>query len=247
MSLCQEESQVEEILRKHFPKATNEQIDFGAFCIVAENDAGQAVEILNKSIRSPAKDLASLQKIEGNLRRASVEFRKLGQLGCEELHEQAVKLDSPSANKGAQYSVGTFESGELLARHTAKLADQVSAAASAVLRRSTETSEEPAIAEGIRANRQGVKKANALYVAEQIARVYFVLSGKEPSRRVDVSDNSEYGPFFELVRDVFNILEIDASPSVWVREIVQRKNAAWVRDLKQWKNDSKNFCETPLD
>jgi hypothetical protein len=62
--------------------------------------------------------------------------------------------------------------------------------------------------------RQLLPKGLALYLAHEFA----FLTDSRPTIRVSVEDGTAYGPFPELVQDVFAILKIAASSEHWARE-----------------------------
>ena len=60
----------------------------------------------------------------------------------------------------------------------------------------------------------------AAEVAGFVAEEYRRLTGRKPTVPVRERDARAYGPFLELVRDVFAALGIKASPVVWARHAV---------------------------
>lgn len=63
------------------------------------------------------------------------------------------------------------------------------------------------------------RKPEAQMIARRCARLFHALTGKPAT--IVTKDGVARGPFLAFVRDVFRILEIDASPETWAKRAVK--------------------------
>jgi len=56
------------------------------------------------------------------------------------------------------------------------------------------------------------EKVQPARIADRTATYYCVLTGEEPTVRVNADTYHSYGPFLDLIKEVFGILGVDASP-----------------------------------
>ncbi len=94
-------------------------------------------------------------------------------------------------------------------------------------------SAEPASAEPASAAKGGrPRKVSAKNIAEVVGQHFRGLTGKRPTVSVyppvgvKEKDGKAYGPFLDLMTDVFTALEIKASPEVWARHVVVQARVA---------------------
>jgi len=225
MNGLQQEAALASILRKHFPLeefpgVSNADIDKISQDLTRSLDTANALEALERSDKKPENDVELLRKAADKLRLAAEIIEQVGWHAQKHLGEVIDRSFTDFENDRLPWcGSGQSARTEITARlrtiqdaltKASRQVDVDGIPLYAAITGDTEQAEFQA----------GRNKQTAAYLfAKDCAHVFFEFTDKKPAVHTNPYEqgNPAYGPFFDLVKDAFAAVGIQASVETWAR------------------------------
>ncbi|MEL6286640.1 MAG: hypothetical protein AAFQ18_10555 [Pseudomonadota bacterium] len=215
---------LKETLPRHFPKLSPEHIAEFADRIYNGSSSVEDLQILKRSDKKPEKDIENLKSAAKNLRLAAGKIDSVGLHGSTSFPEMVRDLKGVNDRVGWYPVMSAIDARAYLADHLKWLGDQLDNSAAGV----APTAPSVLVALGgdpDPGSRRGrPEETQARWTTWELYGAYLGLNGERPSVSTDWMTNTAYGPFLDLVTDVFACMDIEASPETWARTICQEEN-----------------------
>lgn len=210
-------------LTKRFPEAALGDLGQAVDNLFRAMQKGQVIEKLSLSSVRPETDQQNILDAVKGLRRAEKALGKVGIHGGQAINAVASSLTDSDLPCGIQADLPYSKSGPKVAEYIGHLADSLEDSA-----KSVDLSAEHFWAADEDDYSSGrPKKVQADQVAKECGVLYRQFAGAAPtvSNRAVVDGhrtaNEAYGPFLDMIDDVFKVLEISASSEVYAKSAVR--------------------------
>jgi hypothetical protein len=226
MSWYDTEPRIAEVLRNHFPKTSQSDVNYWAKEIYSEWSFADSVQRIERSDVTSKRDIAELITAIRHLEKASKNIGRIGWHGGKTLQGTANKIPTKDYGPpGMQPYRSILEAPSVVSIMLRGIAEDLRTAVGEIPLDASPVNS--AFGEGPEFERHvgTPTKTAAKYTAKICADAYQSLSGKKPTIIVDPirKNNLAGGPYLQLVDDVFSILEITASPESAARMAVKEK------------------------
>jgi hypothetical protein len=203
---------LEVVLECHFPDIETKDIADHAEVMRRSASFNKAFEEIDHANTDPGKDRACIAKAASHLEKATKLLGQVGWHGQKTLsHPLEEILSAHKVQFGTELMSNHKVKGvllehiQLLGKLLTEASEKVNVSGMSVITPSGEF------------NSAKPKKLFARYVAIDCAKLFQELTTMPPKVRTESSSGKAYGPFLDFVSDVFEALEISASPEVWAR------------------------------
>ncbi|AXI45117.1 hypothetical protein C1J03_03135 [Sulfitobacter sp. SK012] len=207
------------VLNAHFPATISERFEAQAEEIYDEWSLFSALEDIERSDRHPTKDIKGLEKAVTLLKRAAVEFSEVGWHGSKALDRPAKQLMFAKDDGLQHLQLTALEAPAFFVEHLHQIAASVAHVIPNISEHAPSVNTAFGEGPGFERNNNKPKKTGAAGTAEKCFDVFEKLSGKTAT--VPALGGKAYGPFLSFVTDVFNALEIKASPEARARSAIR--------------------------
>lgn len=214
---------IETQLKKHFPLPSEKERTVWCDEIYDSWSTSLSLEVIERSDRPSAKDIESLEKVEKLLRDAALELKELGWHGCKQLEPAATVLANKFRDQNWPFQSRILESKEIFSEHLKDLHKSVQGAKNCISPEAESVN--TTFGEGPEFGRRKGKKTKtaAKFTADTCLNAFEALLNERATVRT--ADGVAYGPFLDFVTDIFEALDIDASPETWARAAVKHARA----------------------
>lgn len=194
-----------DLLLHHFPGAPRNELEIIANDLDFVIDFAQAQQETERGETSTSNDLKAIRQAAENLKKAAEHIQEVGLTGADILQEIVLELENVPHIEDTALLLPKQEAVKTVSGRIKAIAASLEAAAE----RAEQDSAEPT--QSKRGRRQ---ETAALLIAKKCYDIYKEITEKNPTISTDRKFNEKYGPFLELVRDVFTHCNLNASSVV---------------------------------
>ena len=196
---------VRKVLLRHFPEADRQQIGECAHGVVDGFANASSLQRIERSNVPPSKDISDLRMAARHLSMAYNLLSRVGWHGGIELRPIAEQRLGEGRGRRLTPIVSALDAAELIGRDLDELRACLEEAAERVDPNAAPVFDY--LGYGFKSGRAA--ETAALFTAFECANAFHVLSGMRPTRRTNWKNGRTYGPFLDLVRDMFKALGIE--------------------------------------
>jgi hypothetical protein len=216
-----------EVLLKHFPDATTEQIKSFADEIYDGSSPARPLQWMERNDNKPTVEIENLRKASKLVQDAAENIKKLGWHGGEAVQDYSGKLWAQENQISSTPALSNEGAIAVLAGILAKMSEQLSECARTIDPNAPSVMSAFGIDEPAGRRRGRPAATHAYFTAREVYTVYENITGRTPTVTTNphADGNPASGPFLKLVKDVFDALELEESSETWARAVCKENNA----------------------
>lgn len=215
MNWVDAEARLSKVILECFPETPDDEAKRLGLTIYDAWKTAVGLQSIERSNRTGAADIKSLQVAAWHLRRCVSSLKPVGWHGGEQLIPLASRLLRPE--HPGRPVIPITEAATDVANILEEISAELDAASEQV------TPDAPPIFEYLDKGRPKGRPTETIadFTAQECASVFKEVSGKRPTVSTDPNSygNQAYGPFLDFVTEVFSELGIEASPETWARDV----------------------------
>ncbi len=214
------------VLAKHFPDTSAEQIEGFAEEIYDNSSPARFLQWMERNDLEPSTDIENVRAASKLLRDAAGKIEKLGWHGGQSVRHYAGKLWGQENQISSMPVLSDEALIKVLAGKLTQMSDDLAGCADTIDPNAASSMTALGNDESSGRPRGKPPETHAHFTARAVYAVFEKITGKKPSVTTNpyLYGNPASGPFLEFVKDVFETLEIKASPETWARKVCKENN-----------------------